>query len=322
MDRTLAIIDYLRGRGRTTTADLAAHLGVSERTVRRDLVWLQAQGVHIETEPGRHGGLRLTRGALLPALRFTDDEALVLALGLRLAQQHGSGGLSRAAVSALRRLEHVLSPKQGRRIEALMATVTASDTSPWNLTRVDSETLLALSEAAQGRVRLRLRYRTAQGHGAVRDFDPYAVVPLVDYWYVAGYCHLRRDLRTFRVDRLTVLETLKATFDAPAGFDALETVSRAVARTPHVNHEPCRMWIGADEATVRAWLPRHRAAVRPDGDGVLVEMQAEPRRYRQIATGLLGLGVPAQVLSPSGLRDVLAEVAAQASAIAHGGRTG
>ena len=116
MDRLLKIIDHLQGRGQTTTVDLARHLSVSERTIRRDLSRLQDMEIGIITEPGRSGGVRLEGGALLPALRFTDDEALVLALGLK--QAPATGSFSRAAERAFKRLEQVLSPSMRERIDA------------------------------------------------------------------------------------------------------------------------------------------------------------------------------------------------------------
>jgi predicted DNA-binding transcriptional regulator YafY len=77
-DRLFALLDLLRGQQQLTTQALAEHFGVSERTIRRDLARLQNLEVKVETLPGRGGGVTLAKGSLLPALRFTDDEALVL----------------------------------------------------------------------------------------------------------------------------------------------------------------------------------------------------------------------------------------------------
>lgn len=320
MDRLLAIIDYLRGRDHTTTALLAAHLGVSERTVRRDLARLRALDIPVETEPGRLGGVRLKRGALLPALRFTDDEALVLALGLRWARLAGDVRFADAADSAFRRLEHVLSGELGGRVAAALEALNLEQPPAWNLGQISSDTLLTLLNAAQHRERLHIRYRTAQGQGSDRQLDPYGVVHLVGSWYVAGHCHLRQDLRTFRVDRLQVLERCEETFDVPADFDALETVGRSLAQMASPESVTCRLWVRATVEEVRMWLPRYRASLEQQEDGVLIRLRAEPWWFREIALGLLQFSGPVQVLEPPALHATFSALAVQAEVLAQGRR--
>ena len=90
--RLFDLVEELQGRGLRTSAELARRLGVSERTVRRDIGRLIELDLPVETQPGRNGGVSLPAGALLPAVRFTDDELLALATDLRDAEQQVLGG--------------------------------------------------------------------------------------------------------------------------------------------------------------------------------------------------------------------------------------
>lgn len=320
MNRLFEIVDFLRGRERTTTLELAAHLDVSERTVRRDLGRLQDLDIEVETEPGRRGGVRLKRGALLPALRFTDDEAVVLALGLKGAEGLGNPNLAAAAGSAFRRLEHVLTAQLGERVGAVLASLQLEGASPWSTDAISSATLLQLSEAVGQRQRLSVRYRDIQNRVSYRDFDAYGVVQLVGHWYAAGYCHLRQAVRTFRLDRLDVLEVRKETFTPPPDFDAVETVSQAVASVPAPETVACLLWLQTDMEATRAWLPSYRASLELQDGGVLVHMRAEPKRFKEVALGLLDFDCPVQVIGPPALQEAFSTLADRAAALARGER--
>lgn len=108
-ERLFTLLDLLQSHRRLKVGDLAARLDVDERTVRRDVVRLQSLGIPVEVVRGRGGGLELPPGTLLPALRFTDDEALALGLGLTLVARVPGLTLEHAAERALHRLEQVLS---------------------------------------------------------------------------------------------------------------------------------------------------------------------------------------------------------------------
>lgn len=112
--RLFKMVDLLQSTQRLTTKDLAHRLGVSERTVSRDIGRLQNLDLPVEVTPGRQGGVSLAPGALLPALRFTDDEALALGYGLLLARRAGSVALEQATQSASERLSNVLGERSRR----------------------------------------------------------------------------------------------------------------------------------------------------------------------------------------------------------------
>ena len=265
---------------------------MSERTIHRDLARLQGLEVEVETLPGRGGGIKLARGSLLPALRFTDDEALVLALGLRQAQRTQKPRLAKAAESAFKRLEHVLSENLGERIDAVLQTLETETSEPLKIEKIEGRTLLDVSEAVQHRQRLEVRYRSHQSGFTYRNLDPYGIVHVSSNWYVAGYCHLRKEVRTFRLDRLEVLHTTGETFKPPKNFNAFKTISASLAQAPIPGSVPCRVLLQTNLAEASKHIPAYVAMLKPQQEGVMFTIQVQPESFWRVAWYLLEFPFP------------------------------
>lgn len=225
--RVLAVLELLQTHGRMSGAEMAARLEIDGRTLRRYIVTLEEMGIPITTERGRHGGYALMAGFKLPPMMFTDDEALALAIGLLAARGLGLAEAAPAVASAQAKLERIMPAKLKRRVSAVDETVSldlSQATTPAN-----NAALITLSAAAQNRQRVHLHYRSAQGDDSERDFDPYGLAYRGGRWYVAGMCHLRKDVRSFRLDRVGQVLPLAQQFTRPADFDALAHLSLSVA---------------------------------------------------------------------------------------------
>jgi predicted DNA-binding transcriptional regulator YafY len=323
-DRLFAMVDLLRGNAQLTTQALAEHFGVSERTIRRDLARLQDLEVEVETLPGRGGGVTLSRGSgsLLPALRFTDDEALVLALGLKQAQRTNKPHLAKAAESAFKRLEHVLSESLGERIDAVLQTLeTETSEGALRIDKVESRTMLDISQSVQGRERLEVRYRSHKSGFTYRQLDPYGIVYLNNNWYVAGYCHLRKDVRTFRLDRLEVLRTTKEIFSPPKNFNAFKTISESLAQAQFPGSVPCRVLLQTNLVEASNYVPAYVAMLEPQQDGVMLTVMAHPDWFWRVALYLLEFPFAVKVLEPDGLKSALETLAKRARKLAQGNLT-
>jgi predicted DNA-binding transcriptional regulator YafY len=229
--RLLKLTDLLQGHTRLTTEEIAVRLGVSERTVRRDITRLHDLELNVEVTPGRGGGVTLQPGSLLPTLRFTDDEALALGFGLLLAGRTEEVALGRATESASTRLGGVLGERLRERLGALGRVLSEPPTEQREAAPVASSLIFDLAEATGSRRQLELSYRAPLGEITERRVDPYGLVHMGRYWYLTGYCHLRRDVRVFRLDRVRRARTTEASFVSPTDFDALRVVSRAIAGT-------------------------------------------------------------------------------------------
>jgi predicted DNA-binding transcriptional regulator YafY len=229
--RVLAVLALLQAHGRMSGSELAGRLEVNIRTLRRYIIMLQDLGIPIEAERGRNGAYVLSAGFKLPPMMFTNEEALALTVGLISARRLNLADTDRAVESAFAKLERVMPLELKSRVRALTETITldpnrASSTPP-------SEAVLStMSSAAQVQQRVHIRYHPNQGEDTERDFDPYGLTYYLNKWYVVGYCHLRQDLRSFRLDRIAHINAINAYFKRPEGFDPLAHMMQAIATLP------------------------------------------------------------------------------------------
>lgn len=229
--RVLAVLALLQTHGRMSGSELAQRLEVNIRTLRRYIIMLQDLGIPIESERGRNGAYVLSAGFKLPPMMFTNDEALALTVGLISVRRLNLADTDRAVESALAKLERVMPLDLKSSVRALTETITldlntAASTPP-------SEIVLSeMSSAAQVQQRVHIHYRPSQGEDTERDFDPYGLTYYLNRWYVVGYCHLRQDLRSFRLDRITQISIVDVNFERPPHFDPLTHIMQAIATMP------------------------------------------------------------------------------------------
>lgn len=314
--RLFRLVDLLQGSQRLTTKELAQRLGVSERTVSRDIGRLQDLELPVEVTPGRQGGVSLAPGALLPALRFTDDEALALGYGLLLARRAGSVALEGAAQSALERLRGVLGERPRQRLTAFAQTLTEFPSTEGDARTVVSSVIFDLAEAVKAKRRVELSYRSRLGEITSRLLDPYGMVHLGRFWYVAGHCHLRRDVRIFRLDRIRRIDLVQKSFDPPKAFDALELVSKAIAETPLPGTVTCRVRLHCTLTEASRFVPAATVMLEPVGGSVLMTTHYPRETLERLTLYLLEFPVELDVLEPNELRDALVRVAGRAMKLA------
>src|SRR5689334_16988275 len=229
--RVLAVLALLQAHGRMSGSELAGRLEVNIRTLRRYIIMLQDLGIPIEAERGRNGAYVLSPGFKLPPMMFTNEEALALTVGLISARQLSLADTDRAVESALAKVERVMPHDLKGRVRALTETIKLGP-EPLASTAPSDVVLTTVSSAAQLKRRIHLRYHPAQGEDSERDFDPYGLTYYGQKWYVVGYCHLRNDLRSFRLDRITEADLTPANFERPEHFDPLTHIIQAIATMP------------------------------------------------------------------------------------------
>jgi len=229
--RVLAVLALLQAHGRMSGSELAGRLEVNVRTLRRYIIMLQDLGIPIEAERGRNGAYVLSAGFKLPPMMFTNEEALALTVGLISARRLNLADTDRAVESAFAKLERVMPLELKSRVRALNETITL-DQNAASSTPPGEAVLSTMSSAAQLQQRVHIHYHPNQGEDTERDFDPYGLTYYLHKWYVVGYCHLRQDLRSFRLDRITHLDAINAHFKRPEGFDPLAHMLQAIATLP------------------------------------------------------------------------------------------
>jgi predicted DNA-binding transcriptional regulator YafY len=221
-DRLFLIVNALRGRRRALAAHaLAETLGVSLRTVYRDVADLQRSGVPIEGEAGV--GYVLRQGADIPPLMFNESELEALVVGTRFVRAFGGERLSLGARAALLKIVAVLPPELRER--SARTRIFAPEVKD----RIESSGLIdRLHEAIEALRVLRIAYRDEAGRESEREIEPLCLVFWGNVWTIGAWCRVRRDFRTFRADRVQRLEATGERYAAdPAhGFEAyLQAVS-------------------------------------------------------------------------------------------------
>lgn len=232
--RALALLNLLQTHRHWTGTELAERLGVTERTVRRDVERLRDLGYRVESVPGVAGGYRLEAGKALPPLLLTDEEAVAIAVGLRVAASQRLVSGPETTITALAKLEQVLPAPLRRRVSALADAM--QPTGIRSGAAVSSEVLGELALACRDHERVRFSYTSAAGEVTARRVEPYTLAPAERHWYLLCWDLDRDDWRTFRVDRLAGVEHTLTQFAprplTPGEIDEFIQVARSWLRQP------------------------------------------------------------------------------------------
>ncbi|MBL8300816.1 MAG: YafY family transcriptional regulator [Rhodanobacteraceae bacterium] len=205
-DRLFLIIHTLRGR-RTAlpSRDLARTLGVSQRTIYRDVADLQRSGVPVEGEAGV--GYLLRKGSDIPPLMFQPDELEALVVGSRFVQAFAGERLSRAADTALLKINAVLSPELRERSDR--SRVFAPDLGQHAVLKAYIDDI---HTAIDGHRVVRLDYSDEKGRVSLRDVQPLCLAFWGGSWTLGAWCRLRREFRNFRLDRIRACQVSDLVF--------------------------------------------------------------------------------------------------------------
>lgn len=303
--RALRLLALLQSRTLWSGEELAEHLDVTIRSVRRDIDRLRALGYPVLASSGHGGGYRLGPGRTLPPLLLGPGEAVAVAVGLQLAAASPIDGLQDGAVRALSILDPVLPPAaraEARAIGDTLGVLTSRSGT------VAGPVLLVLARAVRDGVQVRLDYRRADGERSSRRLEPYRVLAVDGRWYLFAWDLDREDWRTFRLDR--ILEARPSTFRfAPRETPDVDEHVRASitgARAPR----PMTVRLRASAEEVAARIPASVGTVergepirapladlsdRPDGAGAVTERAegAEPAEGAETCVLRISGGDPA-----------------------------
>ncbi|REH38105.1 putative DNA-binding transcriptional regulator YafY [Kutzneria buriramensis] len=231
--RLLTLLSLLQTPREWPGSELAERLGVSARTIRRDIDRLRDLGYPVEATMGAIGGYRLVAGQAMPPLLLDDEEAVAIAVGLRTAAGHAVDGIEEASVRALAKLLHVLPSRLRHRVGALNAATEPLLGSGGPT--VDPDELAAIAMAVSNHERLRFRYQAADGSGTSRLVEPQRLVSTKRKWYLVAWDNERSDWRIFRVDRMRDSQLTGARFtprELPAKDAAAYVASKLFERAP------------------------------------------------------------------------------------------
>jgi predicted DNA-binding transcriptional regulator YafY len=304
LSRLLSLLELLQVYRQLTAEELASRLEVSPRTVRRYIAGLQDMGIPVETERGPAGGYRLRRGFKLPPLMLSNEEALVVIIGLLAAQRLGLAASGTAVEGALAKLDRLLPEAQRAEVQSMQDFVSLG-LSPVARDHADAETILRLSTAARDRTSVHLTYRSAAGAVTERLVDPYGVAFQSGHWYLVSWDHFRGAMRTFRLDRMMATEATTEAFERPEDFDAVAFVRQAIGQAVFGTRCEVLLALTPDEAARR--VSPTDGSLEPTEDGTVLRFSADDLDWA--ATYLARLECDLVVLHPPQLRASLRTIA-------------
>jgi predicted DNA-binding transcriptional regulator YafY len=291
--RLLRLLSVLQRRRHWPGLDLADHLEVTPRTLRRDVDRLRSLGYVVEASSGPGGGYQLGKGSSLPPLLLDDAEAVAVAVSLRSAAD-AFVGLSETAMSVLVKLEQLLPARLRRRVTAIQA-VTVSI--PTGAPTVDADMLTTIAAACRDSERLSFAYKGRDGAASERLVEPLRLAHTgYRRWYLLAWDVTRDDWRTFRVDRIDGKVEPGARFvPRKPPKDVAEYIKEAINSVPQRYRLKSRLKGSAEELAKS--VPRWCGTLEPIDDescwltsgGDSIEM---------LAWQVLSVGVDFEIVEP------------------------
>jgi predicted DNA-binding transcriptional regulator YafY len=301
--RTLRLLSLLQAHRYWSGAELAEKLGVSVRTLRRDLDRLRELGYPVEAHRGVDGGYELAAGAALPPLAIDDDEAVALAIGLRAAAQGAVAGIEESSIRALAKILQIMPPILRRRVDTFNSVTVPAvwDTGPI----LDVTALTSVAQACRDEERMRFGYTGRGTEKTERHVEPHRLVSLGRRWYLVAFDLTRNDWRSFRLDRLDAPVRTGARFrprELPAE-DAAAFVRAGIKGAP--TRYTIKVLIHAPAEKVRAMLDQWGTVEHLDGERCLLLMSSNTLDWPTFALG--SVGAEFEVLTPPELLDHVRE---------------
>jgi predicted DNA-binding transcriptional regulator YafY len=300
--RLLTILERLQSRKSVTGPELAAELEVDIRSVRRYVASLRDLGIPIEGEAGRAGTYRLRPGYRLPPVMFTNPEMIAVMLGLVAVRNLGLAEAC-GADEAIAKIERILPDTLREQARAIQRALTFNVRTV--KTRVPDTVLANAGLAAYQQRQFWMDYQAASGGPTQRVVDLYGVTFHGGSWYAVGYCHLRADFRTFRLDRVMHHRLLETTFERAADFDAMAFLWQSLTRMSGIFD--AEVMLEGDITDIGLSLPVQLGELRQAGRYVVWQCQISDLDW--MARVLASIDYPLQVIKPPELHQALVDLA-------------
>jgi predicted DNA-binding transcriptional regulator YafY len=305
-ERVLHLLGLLQQRPVWTGPELAERLGVTTRSIRRDIERLRGLGYPVQAAQGAGGGYQLGRGKGLPPLLLDDAEAVAVAVSLRLAAGGTVSGASEAALRTLAKLDQVMPPRLRSEVRAIHE---ATQTLDHGRATVDGEALLRLARAVRDTVRVRFDYEARDGTPSARTVEPVGMVATGRRWYLMAYDVDREDWRTFRLDRMSTVEPTTWRFREREHEDPAAFVQRGVSSGAYRLQAKVLVQAPLAEVAERTSV---RSVVLTAVDDHTTLLEAGAETLYGLAFHLAWLGWEFEVQEPAELREALAEMGGRA----------
>lgn len=268
LDRLLQMVIMLLNRRRVKAQEIAAHFGVSVRTVYRDMETLSLAGIPVITYPGLNGGIGIAEGFRMDRTVLSEEELASVMVALKSV----SSSLQDAHAEAVQeKIRSVVTGHQAERFRERTDSLRV-DFGPWGHSAALKDNLKLLKEAADGRQLVRFMYCNAKGENERRTVEPYTVVLKNNRWYLYAFCIARNDFRFFKLTRMKEAEALGESF---------------VKRQVNLDELPWeKAWVGTVSLLLR--FPKELRPLVEDWFGIESVEEEQPLMEGSVAAGVKG----------------------------------
>ena len=303
--RVLQLLGLLQSRRVWSGEELAERLGVTGRSVRRDVDRLRDLGYPVHASKGHGGGYQLGAGAALPPLLLDPEEAVAMAVCLRVAAGGSVAGVGESALRALSKLDQVMPARLRSQVSAVHdATVTL--TSGQYDTPVEPDVLMTLARACRDHEHVTAGYVDIRGNATQRRLEPYQLVTTGRRWYLLTYDRDRQDWRSLRLDRMADVRAVGSTFIPREAPDAASYVRRSISSSPY--RYVARVRYQASQEVLAGFFSAASVQIEDDGpDACIVTTGADDPE--QMVPWLAMPGVDFEVLEPPEVIEAVTAVA-------------
>lgn len=299
--RALLALELIQGRPGITADQLAARLGVTSRAARRYVAILREAGIAIVSTSGPAGGYSPARGLRLPAVLFSEGEALALVMAV-LDGHHAAADPADPVGAALGKILRAMPERIAAQAESVRGTAAAAPDR--GAARPDPDTTAILVRACADRQVVDLDYRSESGNAWTTTVEPWAVVVRYGRWYLLCRTVERDAVRTYRIDRVGAITVRPQTFEPPENLDPVTALEENLGTGWDY---PTEVVIEAPLERCERILGRALGTLTAIGEGTtrLTGSTSNPHGY---AERLVCLPVPFTVVAGPELREVVREL--------------
>jgi predicted DNA-binding transcriptional regulator YafY len=307
IDNMLAILWMLRSGGKVTAKQISEKLELNIRTVYRYIDTLSTSGVPIVSEPGHNGGYTILSNFIEAPLFFDSEEQTSLIHAAIFAEEAGYYG-GEALERAISKLSKYSNQEQETKINHHLTSLEVLN----RLNSLPTEPFLKeLEQAVADEYSVKILYhKSGEKQLNYRLIDPYRIIYWNNKWYVIGYCHLRNDIRSFRVNRMESLMLTENKFNRPADFSARDFFIKSILPTTEDKEEIISLVINGDKSVLtdicQHWFLGHYLQERTSNQAVFLIEKDMLHSY--VPYLLLPYNKSIKVIEPISLKTRLVEV--------------
>lgn len=309
--RVLTVLEILQAREQIRAAELASIMEVSVRTVQRYVARLQDLGIPVVATRGPGATYRLRAGHRLPPLMFNAEEAFLVSLGLQALRLLNLQDLGASTAGVQSKLERVLPASIHQRVKETLPALEFDLNPPTGAISVSMLTGLANAVRHHHPILLHHQSRKAS-EPTLRKVDPLGLLQKEGHWFLAGHCHLREDLRLFRVDRIQHMVVLPEAFEGHENFELQPFVQEVLAFGAQGWTFDVTVHLPFEQVTSR--LPRAHMLMEPQGPET--RLRGSIPDLKSLAAMLLYLGCEVTVHAPLELMQAFEQLASRSKHLA------